>query len=103
MTTTTQRQQAPLLDSATLAEYLGVPVATLHQWAHRGTGPTFVKIGKHRRYLAADVEAWLADQRRTGTGACTLPPAHVRPAPLRKPQPSRTGVVIDHAGAAARP
>ena len=53
-----------LLDSETLAEYLDVPVGTLDQWASRGGGPPFHKVGKFRRYHPSDVRAWLASQRR---------------------------------------
>ena len=53
-----------LLGSEELAEWLGVPVGTLGQWASRGGGPPFHKVGKFRRYHPADVRAWLKDQRR---------------------------------------
>ena len=39
-----------------------MPVATLYQWRHLGTGPRAYRLGKHLRYRQADVEAWLADQ-----------------------------------------
>lgn len=52
------------IDSDELAAYLKVPLATLDQWASRGGGPAFHKVGKHRRYSPADVRAWLAGQRR---------------------------------------
>ena len=50
--------------SKALAEYLDVPIGTLDQWASRGGGPPFHKVGKFRRYHPADVRAWLAGQRR---------------------------------------
>lgn len=50
-----------------VAEYLGVPVATLERWATRDAGPAFVKIGRHTRYRWADVELWIAAQRRGGS------------------------------------
>jgi len=53
-----------LLDSEALAEYLDIPLGTLHQWASRGGGPPFHKVGKFRRYDPSDVRAWLAGQRR---------------------------------------
>lgn len=62
MTTIHTQQPAQLLDSAAVADWLGVPVRTLDQWAYRGNGPRFAKIGKHRRYRIADVEQWLADR-----------------------------------------
>jgi hypothetical protein len=72
----TRKQQAPqrpssalldrdgFLDSNELAAYLMVPVTTLDQWASRGGGPPFHKVGKYRRYAPADVRSWLAEQRR---------------------------------------
>jgi excisionase family DNA binding protein len=53
-----------LLDSDELAAYLKLPVGTLDQWASRGGGPPFHKVGRHRRYAPADVKAWLAGSRR---------------------------------------
>ncbi|WP_424533598.1 helix-turn-helix transcriptional regulator [Sphaerisporangium viridialbum] len=41
-----------------LADRVGIPVATIYQWNSRGTGPRFMKIGKHVRYKIADVVAW---------------------------------------------
>jgi excisionase family DNA binding protein len=43
-----------------LAEYLGVPVATLYQWRSKGYGPVGLRVGKHVRYRPADVERWLS-------------------------------------------
>lgn len=53
-----------LATSADVAEYLGVPVATLDQWSYRGTGPRFSKVGRYRRYRWSDVEKWLDDQSK---------------------------------------
>ncbi len=70
-------QQPPaLLDrdgfvtSEELADYLKVPIGTLDQWASRGGGPEFRKIGKFRRYDPVWVKSWLAEQPRGG-----VPPA----------------------------
>lgn len=40
--------------------YLGVPVATLYYWRCRGEGPAACKLGRHLRYRAEDVSAWVA-------------------------------------------
>lgn len=48
-----------LLNGKKLSEMLGVPEGTLTDWRYKGTGPKFVKIGKHVRYRVSDVEAWL--------------------------------------------
>jgi excisionase family DNA binding protein len=45
-----------------LASYLGVPVATLYSWRYMGNGPRSIKVGRHLRYRAADVERWLDAQ-----------------------------------------
>lgn len=42
-----------------LADYVGVPVSTVYQWNYKGVGPRFLKLGRHVRYRASDVEAWL--------------------------------------------
>lgn len=33
-----------------VAEYLQIPVATLYQWRHKGTGPKALKLGRHLRH-----------------------------------------------------
>jgi excisionase family DNA binding protein len=50
-----------------LSVYLGVPVATLDAWRYKGVGPRFMKVGRHVRYRAEDVEAWLSEQAKTPT------------------------------------
>lgn len=42
-----------------VSRFLGVPVATLHQWRYLGTGPKAYRVGKHLRYDPSDVKAWL--------------------------------------------
>jgi excisionase family DNA binding protein len=42
-----------------LAQYLGVPLATVYRWNYAGTGPRPVKVGRFVRYRAVDVERWL--------------------------------------------
>jgi excisionase family DNA binding protein len=63
MSTTTA---APLMTPKAVAEYLDVPLATVHAWRVKGTGPRAHKVGKHLRYRMEDVDAWLeqrADRR----------------------------------------
>ena len=38
---------------------LGIPVATLYRWRHRGEGPPGYRIGRHVRIRRAAVEAWI--------------------------------------------
>lgn len=41
-----------------LANRLGLSVATLADWAHKGTGPRYARFGKHVRYRLSDVIKW---------------------------------------------
>jgi excisionase family DNA binding protein len=59
MTTRGEATAAPLWIPAELATFLQVPEATLKDWRHKGTGPTYKRMGKHVRYDQADVMAWL--------------------------------------------
>jgi excisionase family DNA binding protein len=45
-----------------LAEYVGVPMATVYAWNSRGIGPKRYRLGKHVRYRRADVDAWVDTQ-----------------------------------------
>ena len=49
-----------------VSEFLGIPVATLHQWRYLGTGPAAFRVGKHLRYDPDTVRTWLTEQ-------CTSP------------------------------
>lgn len=51
-----------LLSPDQLAEYLGVPIATVYRWRARRTGPCGLRVGRHVRYRWADVESWLEAQ-----------------------------------------
>ena len=42
-----------------VAEQLGLSVATLRAWRHRGKGPRFLRLGRSVRYLPADVEEFV--------------------------------------------
>jgi excisionase family DNA binding protein len=50
------------LSPVELADYLGVPVATVYGWRHFGTGPVGSKLGRHVRYRRSDVDAWVSSQ-----------------------------------------
>lgn len=58
-----------LLDTSRLASLLGVPQRTLDQWAYLNRGPAYIRVGRHRRYRASVVEAWLDSQTRGGDAA----------------------------------
>ena len=59
MATTAVALDDVLLSPQQLADYLGVPLATVYRWRCAGTGPRGIKVGKHVRYRQRDVEAWL--------------------------------------------
>jgi len=50
---------------AQLAEYLGVPLATIYRWNYLGTGPKRLRLGRHVRFRKNDVERWLSNQTVT--------------------------------------
>jgi predicted DNA-binding transcriptional regulator AlpA len=58
-----------LLDGETVSTWIGIPAGTLAQWRYLGKGPAYVKVGRHVRYRAEDVDAWLASQTRGGDAA----------------------------------
>ncbi|WP_448070651.1 helix-turn-helix transcriptional regulator [Georgenia yuyongxinii] len=58
----------PLLGIDTLAAYLGVPVATIYDWRVDGKGPCAIRIGRHLKFLASDVQAWVAQRREVTPG-----------------------------------
>lgn len=47
-----------------VATFLGVPVATLYQWRHRGAGPPAMRIGRYLRFDPDRVRAWAGEQVR---------------------------------------
>jgi excisionase family DNA binding protein len=55
-----------LLTDAELAAYLGVPKSWVGDSARAGQLPHF-KLGRYRRFVLADVLAWL-EQQKTGGG-----------------------------------
>lgn len=42
-----------------VAGFLCIPVNTLYQWRHKGTGPTAFRVGRFLRYDPDDVRVWL--------------------------------------------
>lgn len=49
-----------------VAAFLGVPKATVYKWRNQGTGPRTLKVGRHLRYLPAEVLAWATAQSGPG-------------------------------------
>jgi excisionase family DNA binding protein len=54
-----------LLTVEDLAEYLGVPVATLYAWRYHRQGPPGFRVGRHVRYRWVDIEEWISDRIKT--------------------------------------
>ncbi|MGI9085612.1 MAG: helix-turn-helix transcriptional regulator [Aeromicrobium sp.] len=42
-----------------LADYLGIPLASVYQMNSKGSGPRRIKVGRHVRYRKVDVDSWL--------------------------------------------
>jgi predicted DNA-binding transcriptional regulator AlpA len=67
-----------LLWPAEVAEWLGVPVATLYAQRYRGDPPGSlgVRCGRHLRWDPADLEEWLEAQKAgSGTAATGRSPS----------------------------
>ena len=52
----------PMLSPAQVAAILSVPEGTLQAWRVNGTGPRWVRVGRHVRYSRAELERWLREQ-----------------------------------------
>jgi excisionase family DNA binding protein len=50
------RGTARALTEREVAERVGLSVATLRAWRHRGKGPRFLRLGRSVRYLPSDVD-----------------------------------------------
>lgn len=62
-----------LLSTAEVAARLGMTEGGLRYWRHVRKGPPGFKVGRLTKYSAAEVEAWLAEQKRTTTRGDELP------------------------------
>ena len=51
-----------LLTLDDLAEFLEIPVATVHPWRYRQEGPPGFRVGRHLRFRWSDVERWIDDR-----------------------------------------
>jgi excisionase family DNA binding protein len=60
-----------LLDTATVADMLGMSISTIRKWVHYGFIP-HVKLGRAARFRQQDIETWLNE--RTDPGRSTLAP-----------------------------
>lgn len=62
-----------LMNPQQLADFLGVPLATVYAWRYRGDGPRASKIGRHVRFRRSDVDQWLDDCAGPATASTSLP------------------------------
>jgi excisionase family DNA binding protein len=55
-------ETTPLMTPQEVADFLGMPLATLQSWRAQRTGPPGYRVGRHVRYRREDVEAWLEER-----------------------------------------
>ena len=61
--------ESVLLTERQVAQRLHVSTSLVRKLRHNGEGPAFVRPGRKLvRYLGADVEAWLTQQRQEPSG-----------------------------------
>jgi predicted DNA-binding transcriptional regulator AlpA len=56
-----------MLDTQEAAQYAGLGKSTFDKFRLFGGGPAFIKIGRRVVYDVADIDVWLASQRRRST------------------------------------
>lgn len=59
--------ESEMLRRAAAAKFLGLATQTLDNWRSTGRGPRFVKLGTRVVYQRADLEAYLAANKRQST------------------------------------
>ncbi|MCW5716922.1 MAG: helix-turn-helix domain-containing protein [Bauldia sp.] len=50
------------------ANYIGCAVKTLADWSMRGVGPRGVRVGGRIFYFRQELDRWIGEQSRSGTG-----------------------------------
>lgn len=60
-------ESRPKLRTAEAAAYLALGISTIEKLRVLGGGPNYYKIGKAVVYDPADLDAWLASNRRSST------------------------------------
>ena len=53
-----------LMSVEELAEAVNVPVTTIYQWNHKGTGPRPIHVGRYLRFDPSEVREWLEQRKR---------------------------------------
>lgn len=54
-----------LMSVEELAATVDVPVATIYQWNHKGTGPPPIRVGRYLRFDPREVREWLEMRKRS--------------------------------------
>jgi excisionase family DNA binding protein len=60
--TSSDKALPELLTASEVADYLGVPVSTIHFWRGRGQGPAAIKVGRRLVFRAEDLAAWIQEK-----------------------------------------
>ena len=47
-----------------VAKLYRTPVGTLSQWAFKGIGPSYVRVGRKAVYRRVDVEQWIEEREQ---------------------------------------
>lgn len=68
-----------------LADRYGLPVKTLAQWASKGTGPRYARMGRHVRYRLSDVIDWETERFDDNLGHAAGPARARSTRPTRSP------------------
>lgn len=69
------KESMELLNTQEAADFLGVPEATMRHWRHVQKGPKSIRIGRHVRYVQAQLEEYVQqlmdaeDAQRSQAGA----------------------------------
>ncbi len=58
-----------LLTIEDVASELNKPVKTLYNWRHLKIGPRSIKVGRSVRYRREDLDAWLNELVKAGSGS----------------------------------
>lgn len=53
----------PLWGVEEVSAFLKVPIKTLYQWKWRSYGPPVRKVGRHLRYVPAQVRLWVEEDQ----------------------------------------
>ncbi|MFC7402913.1 helix-turn-helix transcriptional regulator [Citricoccus sp. GCM10030269] len=55
-------ESSPVYTPQQFASREHIPLATVYKWRTEGKGPRGYRVGKHLRFLLADIQAWEQEQ-----------------------------------------